>query len=526
VALAGWFVTDAHLHCAEQKITFVQSLSKNRRKCVDIQKLLSLSGEKVKTYDSVYHRGEASEGLARYWSIRGPLVDRLTKDFPRRHLTVPFVSSLSPRQRKLLFDALIDADGSQNKNGIRFVHSIERGETVDALMALCQLMGKRVTVSKENDRTYRVFIQKEGCRYKPFAHVSQMKMKTVPYAGRIWCPHTSNETVIARRKGTSYITQQTWVYDDIYLNTGDPNLKVINATWRDNIFLTEEQKDQMRSRYTADALQVREEGKFVQRTGLVMSWFRRDPHILDANKMLEMIPKGCDVYCGIDFGYAKPCAVVYVAIDQDDNHYIIDGFYKRGLTTPRIAELMKRKEKALIDMGFTIRSRYGDSANPSDIIEISSAPHNLPVIPVRKATGESQEGWDEYRARLMDEHGRIRPMTGRGKIYVSSALIEVDEQKGTEYNWFVKEAENLRWDDVKRDGVRTQVPRWSDKSPFHSIDAYSYILVSYAAPPPDPIAEARRRSRLAAESQDDLADTGWAACVGGALDGFLLPRYA
>lgn len=321
------------------------------------------------------------------------------------------------------------------------------------------------------------------------------------------------------------VNGMTWCYDDIYLNTSNPNLKVITATWDDNIFLTEEQKAQMASSYTADALEVRRSGRFVQRTGLVMSWFRRDIHLVGANKLMQMIPKGCDVYCGIDFGYSKPCAVVYVAIDADDNHYIFDGFYKKGLTTPQIALLMRRKEEIIKSMGLVMRTRYGDSANPSDIKEISSDPHNMPVIPVKKAVGESQEGWDEYRSRLMDQRGRVSLITGKGKIFVSDALMEVDEQKGGEFNWFVKETENLRWDEVKRDGVRTQVPRWSNKSPFHSIDAYSYIEVSYAAPPEDPIAAQRRRAKEYAQDQDDLESSGWAAMVGSALDGFLLPRY-
>ena len=307
------------------------------------------------------------------------------------------------------------------------------------------------------------------------------------------------------------VNGMTWVYDDIYLNTSNPNLKLVTATWKDNIFLTEEQKEQMRSSYTADALQVREEGKFVQRTGLVLSWFRRDVHIIEANEMLKRIPKGCDVYCGIDFGYAKPCAVVYVAIDSDDNHYIFDGFYKKGLTTPIIAQLMRRKEEIVKGMGLVMRTRYGDSANPSDIQEISSHPHLLPVIPVKKAVGESQEGWDEYRSRIMDQQGRVSPVTGKGKVYISSALIEVDDVKGVEFNWMLREIENLRWDEVRRDGVRSQMPRWSDKTRKDAIDAWSYVLISYAAPPEDPQTAARRLAKEEQQAADDLEESGWTA---------------
>lgn len=306
------------------------------------------------------------------------------------------------------------------------------------------------------------------------------------------------------------VNGMTWVYNDVYLRTDDPRLKLITASWKDNCFLTEEQMEEMTSRFTEDALMVRRDGLFVQRVGLVCSWFNRSAHLKD--NIMEMIPKGSDVYSGTDFGFSKPCAHVFVAVDSDDNHYIFDGFYKTFLQNPQIADLIKRKEKAIQEAGLVMRTRYADSAQPSDIAELTTM--GVPMIPVKKETGESLEGWDEHRARRLDLQGRIQPGTGKPKLFISSALVEVDEKarKGDrEYNWMLKEVENLRWDEIRQSGRMFQKPRWSDKNEKHAIDAYTYMATMYAAPPESAEAAAKRRRDESRESVDVFEDEGWVA---------------
>lgn len=290
------------------------------------------------------------------------------------------------------------------------------------------------------------------------------------------------------------VNGMSWVYDDIYLQTMDPNIKLVTAEWNDNVFLTEDQKREMRSKFTDQALLMREKGMFVQRTGLVCPWFRRDKHVID--DIFSIIPPECDWYAGIDFGYSMPACVIYVAVDYDDNWYLADGVYKRGLTNPDLAEIMKRKEQ-----GLRMRTRWADSAQASDIEELCKA--GLPVGAVVKATGTDNEGWDEYRARLLDYHGRVQPGTGRPKIFISSKLVMAGEKDGKETNWAVRELENLRWDEVRRDGMKVQRPRWEDACAKHFVDALTYFAHMYKMPPE------RKKPGMAMESMESGIDT-WA----------------
>lgn len=507
VELIGWFVREGHYDVKTRRITISQSLSRYPAHCASIEGAFTKSKKKWAFSESLYHRGEKCQGVARqYRTVDQSLVQAIMGDCPNKTLTVKFVSQLDHKQQELLYEIMIKGDGNRNSNGDRFTAPLSQKETVDSFVALSHALGRRAAYTLEGTKILRVHVQRSK-RFKPWTRVSSLTMKTVPYSKRIWCPHTPNETVIALRNGTSYISQNTWIYDNIYLNTSDPRQRVVTAEWDDNCFLTEEQKLEMAARFTPEALLVRQKGLFVQRTGLVCPWFRRDIHMVD--DILSKIPKGSDVYCGIDFGYSAPCVVVYVAIDHQGTRYVFDGFYRKFLLTPQIADLMKRKEAAIIAAGFQMRTRYGDAASPSDIAELTQL--GLTVIPVKKETGESKDSWDEYRARLFDAIGRVQPGTGKPQIYISNTLIEIDEKakdRNKEFNWALRELENLRWDEIRRSGIITQKPMWSDKCDKHFCDAWSYIESMFMTPPEtDEVRRARERD--GAYSGDNLENDGW-----------------
>jgi phage terminase large subunit-like protein len=278
------------------------------------------------------------------------------------------------------------------------------------------------------------------------------------------------------------VNGMTWVYDEIYLNTSNENIYVVTATWDDNIFLTEDQRQEMRSRFTPGALQVREKGLFINRTGLVCDWFQRGIHMVP--DLASKVPKGCDIYRGIDFGFAKPAAIIYIAVDTDGTEYHYDGIYRKGMTNTDIARQMVRKEQ-----GINVKQCWGDSANASDIEELNQMTEidgkkvNFNVIPVKKATGTSTENWDEYRAKLLSELGRINPVSGKPMVYMSEDLMWFNHITEKEENFALVELENLRWDEVRRDGEKVQRSRWEDKCAQHYIDAWTYVSHSYRDPP-------------------------------------------
>ena len=263
------------------------------------------------------------------------------------------------------------------------------------------------------------------------------------------------------------IKGMTWVYNEIYLNTSNLDLFVSEAGWDDNPWLTEEQKQQMGRGLSAQALKVRRDGKFVKQVGLVCAWFDRKAHIVD----IKELPPG-DTLFGLDFGFSVPSAGLWVRIDREFNWWIFDGFYRKGLTNPDIQDLIRLKETGLGRV-----KRIGDSAQASDIKQLKDA--GISIEGVEKLSTK-KESWDEYRARLLEQQGRIQELTGKPKLFISSKLVDIDEE-GNEFNFLVKEIENLRWEEVKTDMGIEQRPIWG-KQPNHAIDALSYILTTINKP--------------------------------------------
>jgi len=256
----------------------------------------------------------------------------------------------------------------------------------------------------------------------------------------------------------------TWVYNDLYLNTDNPDLYVSNAGWKHNPYLLSEQIAVMSRGLSETALRVRRDGEFVKMTGLVCNWFNRDTHLVD----IKELPEG-ETFLGLDFGFTDPTAGLYIRVDREFNFWIFDGFYRRNLTNPDIQQILKLKEQGL----GRIR-RIGDSAQASDIKQLCNA--GFSVEGVKKESGTSRENWDEYRARLMEERGRVQELTGKPKIFIANSLKDLDA-KADSYNFLLKEIENLRWEEIKTEMGIEQRPRWG-KQPKHAIDALSYVIAT------------------------------------------------
>lgn len=260
------------------------------------------------------------------------------------------------------------------------------------------------------------------------------------------------------------IKGMTWVYDDIYMKTNSPDIFVSRAGWKDNPFLSEEQIRIMSQHLNEAALKVRRDGDFTKQVGLVCSWFDRTKHLVD----IKELPDG-DTYFSLDFGFSNPAAGIWIRIDRSFNFWIFDGFYRKHLTNPDIKKLIRMKE-----VGITGRIiRIGDSAQASDIKQLNDV--GIAITGIKKASGTSLENWDEWRARLMEEQGKVQELTGKPKIFISNNLIAYDDD-GNPFNFMVKEIENLRWEEGRNeDGTMQPKARWG-KQPNHAIDALSYIV--------------------------------------------------
>ena len=261
------------------------------------------------------------------------------------------------------------------------------------------------------------------------------------------------------------IKGMSWVYSELFLNTANEDIHTVTVTWEDNPWLDEEQKERMARGLTAEALQVRREGKFVRMVGLVCPWFERSVHVQPITFKPDWTP-----YRVIDFGFTEPTCVIWPGVDYDGTVYVYDGIYQSGLTTPQLKDAIIRK-----DAKRYITACYADSAQASDIRQLQD--EGLSVIPVNKTSGDSRESWDEYRARILMEWGRI-PANGKPRIVLGANLVRYDERLGREVNWAVHELETLRWDERVVEGITESRPRWGNQ-PKHFVDCLSYFLAEH-----------------------------------------------
>lgn len=268
----------------------------------------------------------------------------------------------------------------------------------------------------------------------------------------------------------------TWVYDEIYLATDNPDLFVSNAGWDDNPFLTAIQKEQMSRGLSAYALQVRREGKFVKRVGLVCAWWDRDKHL----RHYDTLDKSWTWYEVLDGGYSDPAAWLLLGVDNDNNVHVVDGFRKKQLGRDDIVRL--RSNKAT---GLTITRGWIDNDDPRLQEELKNK-DKIFLDAVEKRPNESKS-WDETLAEKLDEYGKIQPGTGKPRLFISDTLMEVDERTGELHNFMMQEIENLVWlERISKQGEEI-VPKWDDHRRFgHHFDAMralAYFMVSYASAP-------------------------------------------
>lgn len=187
-----------------------------------------------------------------------------------------------------------------------------------------------------------------------------------------------------------------------------------HATMLDNntIAHRQEEWEETKAEYTREGKideWVQEwEAKFTTPTSLVFPEFDDTIHVISPN----MIPRENMTYAiGMDFGVKDPFAVVFVAIDKDDNWYIYDEIYLPDLPVDKMARVLHQK------MGDNYFSRIiGDSAGANEIISLRSKE----LGDLRVFVTPAKKGKDSIRAgiRLVRTKLYVREHTGKPKLFV------------------------------------------------------------------------------------------------------------
>ncbi len=146
------------------------------------------------------------------------------------------------------------------------------------------------------------------------------------------------------------------------------DLLILRTTYRDNRFLTEDDRRALEGEKDPYFRQVYTLGEWGVQGGAVLSNWR-------VGEPPAEMPRE-ELRCGLDFGFAQdPCAAVLARYDRRHRRlYVLDELYERGLTNDRLAERLKRLAGTL--------PVICDSAEPKSIAELRQ--HGVAALPARK----------------------------------------------------------------------------------------------------------------------------------------------
>lgn len=120
----------------------------------------------------------------------------------------------------------------------------------------------------------------------------------------------------------------TFVYDEIYLNLhSDPEVFYMFMEWQDNPFLSANEVERMTSLLSAEELEARRYGKFINKNNsLVYKEFDENLHVIEPFN----IPPDWQDNISIDPGLNNPLSAHWYATDYDGNVYVIAEHFAAG----------------------------------------------------------------------------------------------------------------------------------------------------------------------------------------------------
>jgi len=236
VELCGWFLTDGTCHIHPEKeikkqknrvyagprirVILCQSERANPGKVAQIDGLLERLG-------CCAHRGEWKKDQRINWRVNRPTSEMLNALFPERTLTADFIASLTRDQARKLLETMMLGDGNlAGTDGRQQIFTARSKEAIDAFQMLCTLCGhastsrwrdmskyepksdKLTNVPKMTGVWIATILRRDTVKVK-----EEQKREFNSRQG-VWCPVVPNTFFVARRKGSVYVTGNTFDKQD------------------------------------------------------------------------------------------------------------------------------------------------------------------------------------------------------------------------------------------------------------------------------------------------------------------------
>lgn len=478
VNLIGWVVTDGHIRKDRTGINITQSLTRYPNNCSSIDAICANIKESVNKRINKYGPEKDKDVIT--WTIKDPIAKIIRMICPGRQLTSEFILSLTKSQQIELYETLISGDGSRNSNGDRFSQPMYCEETMRSFEILCVLLGKRCTVSQETIRTGTVMLRahiQTSKRYGPYTNVASLNFDRQYFEGTIWCPHNNNSTVIARRNGTIYITQQTWVYEDLYLSPDTKHIGVYSAHTLKNPHLSQKAIGKIKSLiHNKDDEAIRLYGEFIPASHFIYPMFSQDVHVVDPLDVWNdperpgQLPDDWMIVVGIDPHDRTPHGVIFCGIDREGDIYVFDEITEHCLISD-LAQLIKQKLQGRIPAYSMIDSSAlteSSIAGRSMIQEFAKPGNDILVLPSKKGRGSVLEGIQKARDYLHYEVDGADNIVKHPKLKIFRNCVSL-----------IREFRLYVWEDWKGVNRARKDPKESPlKKDDHLLDALRYVLMT------------------------------------------------
>ena len=245
-------------------------------------------------------------------------------------------------------------------------------------------------------------------------------------------------------------------------------------SWRftsyDNPYIKEEEIDNAKKELTEDTFQQEYMADFRKYTGLVYKEFQREVNVIEPFD----IPDSWSFYSGLDFGSTNPTAWIRIAVDNDENWFIIAEHYETGQTIDYHAGIINSRRVGRPDI-----ASYGDPSGAQWISEF--AQRGIYITPANKEVGTNFNSWVRFGIEKVSE--KLKSIPGHSVPRLSQ-MVDTGGMPGLFiFNTCVatiREFETYRWKEKSvtqaQDLNEPDVP---EKANDHAMDALRYFAVSY-----------------------------------------------
>jgi len=262
-------------------------------------------------------------------------------------------------------------------------------------------------------------------------------------------------------KGRAWLTltplNQPWIYDEIFTKT-DKRICVVTTDIRDNPHLSEDAIREFEASLTEEEKEARLHGRFMHLTGLVYKEFNPMIHISEP----PIIKASWSKYMAIDPHERMPTAVLWFAVDNNNNHYVYDELWLKDMDIEQIAHAIHVQEGEA-----PAKVRLIDPHNDKD-------PGTFGTMNIRK---------ELMKYGIYCERANSDPQLGKSRIRQAlkprfSPILKTEVPQlriSRECTQTIYEFQHYIWDDFKRHKEEHELKEQVKKKSDHFMDCLRYI---------------------------------------------------